>query len=172
MPLLSRFKKGKASSDDEALADVEEDEGLLIATGDQQDGSEAQPDQEEAPEAALAESPAAGEENAPDEQADAEEAAAEEAAAEEAAAEEADVSKEVAEDSSPDAADAQAETDEGEGAAEDDLLSAFREADTVTEYGDLTKDIEDIPITQLLEDARELRSMLPNVEGEGEASGG
>jgi hypothetical protein len=58
----------------------------------------------------------------------------------------------------------------GEGGGEeqagaDDLLAAFRDTATDSSVGDLTKEIDDVPIEELLAGLREVRSMLPATSG-------
>jgi hypothetical protein len=54
-----------------------------------------------------------------------------------------------------------AAADGGSQGAGDDLLAAFREGTHDSEYSALTKEIDDVPIQELLAEARELRAMLP-----------
>lgn len=57
----------------------------------------------------------------------------------------------------PPAAAAKAEDE----SSADDLLAAFQDDETEGDVTDLTKDLEDVPIADLLADLREIRAMLP-----------
>jgi len=131
------FGKGKKDKDgeDAALAALAAEEaGLLISTGPQWDG--AQQEQQAPADASVAGAELAdpGEPSA-EAQPDpgAEPAAAEPAADEPAAAE----------------------------PAADDPLALFRAVVADTSAGDLTKEIDDVPMEALMEELREIRSMLP-----------
>lgn len=55
-----------------------------------------------------------------------------------------------------------AETPEAEEKSNaDDLLAAFEDDDSYGELAEITKDLEDIPIADLLADIREIRTALP-----------
>jgi hypothetical protein len=51
----------------------------------------------------------------------------------------------------------------------DDVLAMFREATAVTDHADLTKELEEISMDDVLSELREVRGMLPNVPEDGAA---
>lgn len=156
MPLMSRFRKDKKEEDDplEGLdqADEEEgDEGLFMATSLKPGGApsddEPEAEQDEAglddlPEPSSAEGTPAEGGGEPAVDGGGGSAGGEDPPVQTVAAE---VESSGAEDSS------------GSG---DDALSLFRAETVESGAGHLTKDIEDVPIEELLADLRELRSIL------------
>ncbi len=164
MRLLSRFKKGndEGSEDgaDASLADVSEDEGLLMPTGAAAEPgtASAKPDlrtqQSALPRAIDAESASSE---------------VEPSLAPEADALDAELADEAAEPESPLAeADELANEPPVEEAADDDPLSAFEVGVVSTELTSLTEGIEDVPINELAEQLREIRAMLPATSAEDE----
>ena len=139
MPLFGRKKKDKK---EEEGADIEapEEDGLFMAQG-----SDA-----EAPAAAA---PADGEATSdlvPDD--DAPDLSVLDGGSEEAESAEAPVEAPAAEESNA-----------------DDLLSAFEDDETYGDLADLVKDLEDVPMAELMEDLRQIRTTLPpDVIGTGE----
>jgi len=62
---------------------------------------------------------------------------------------------------SADPQDAEASQESPSPAAVDDLLSAFRSTVVESSHGDLTKELDDAPVAELLSELREIRGMLP-----------
>ncbi len=179
MKMLSRFRKGKKSdgADSQAVADPDE-EGLLMPTAPAQPsadrGGDSQADVDAMP--AAAESGGGGEGEAPAAPAEEDDdllAAAEsggdggEGEASAAPAEEDDDLLAAAE--APTAADeVKPEEAAKDDAAEDDLLSAFKVEEVHSDLADLTKDIEEVAMTDLLDQLRDVRGMLPATPAEDE----
>ena len=149
MKLLSRFKKGEKSdgADSQIIADSEE-EGLLMPTPPAaESGGAAEGEASAAPAAdddllAAAESDDGGEGEA-------------------SAAPAADDDLLAAAESGDGAAEAEVDAEKSADADDDDVLSAFKTVEVYTDVSDLTKDIEEITIADLLELVREVRGMLP-----------
>ena len=62
---------------------------------------------------------------------------------------------------SADPQDAESSQESPSPAAVDDLLSAFRNTVMESSHGDLTKELDDAPVAELLSELREIRGMLP-----------
>ncbi len=154
MPLMSRFLKDK-KGDEDPLDDMqeaeEEDEGLFMPTKLRPGGGEQDQDPaaqgggggiDELLEASSAENPL-GEAAEPSTEGDADPA-------------------EAGEDVEGDGPAVQTVSAGGEGSDQsgDDPLSLFRSSAAESSAGNLTKDIEDVPVEELLAELRELRAML------------
>ena len=62
---------------------------------------------------------------------------------------------------SADPQDAESSQESPSPVAVDDLLSAFRSTVMESSHGDLTKELDDAPVAELLSELREIRGMLP-----------
>ena len=58
--------------------------------------------------------------------------------------------------------------EDGDGEDADDPLSAFRTTKTASFASDLTKDLDDVTMEEIVTELREVRSMLPTIGGEAE----
>jgi len=151
MPLFGSKKKESQGDDIED----EEGEGLFMAQSSEQ-----------SPAAAIAEDVSAVESDADEAPAESGEApsgvftvAAE---ADEASTAEGDAEETPESDKAPDRTfTVAAEADAEEDSSVDDLMSAFQDDETHGDLADMTKDLEDVPISDLLAELREIRAMLP-----------
>lgn len=172
MNVLSRFRKGKKSdgADNQAVADA--DEGLLMPTEDllmpkapaqpsADSGGNAQADAD----AMLAEAGSGSGDEASATPAENDDLVA---AAPGGADGEGDVDDLTAAAQAPPATDEIKAEEPEEAAADDDLLSAFKIEEVQSDLTDLTKDIEEIAMTDLLEQLRDVRGMLPATSAEDE----
>ncbi len=195
MSFLSRFFKPK--DEDNVLEGIEdsieedEQEGLLMSTESQRSepaaglvqtapAASAPPAIEEGDET-LADLVDATVEPAEDESPEAEEdtlAASELAETPEEGGEEAPQLEVSADQELPDTGGLQVQTvaaeEDGSGAKSDDLLSAFRDTAVAGHSNVLMEGLEDVPASDLLSEARELRGLLPQQQtdgGSGKAGG-
>ena len=177
MPIMSRFRKDKKDDEepDGSEAELGEDEeaGLFMASSSQEDESAAKEGQAEADDL-IAASPGAGSAAqaedlvagtpAPttEEEADSSESPRPSIAGETTPAADAD--------ETPPATELNVKTVPASEGATDDLMSAFRSGPAESEASGLMKEIEDVPIDELLADMREIMEILgltlPEVEEE------
>lgn len=165
MPFLSKLRKGKKDEEDleetEESLDPGEEEGFLMSTGGQRGASG------EVETTATDQENAAQQQAAPDDLLEAAEggAAPGDVRPYREGQPQIDDMVEAAGGEQPAPAaksvELQSISVESSDGADDPLMAAFRDSTVASDVGDLTQDIEDISVEELVAELREVRSMLP-----------